>query len=166
MLSYGFKGMGTGALIGLGSGYIFARRHDQGRDNDWRAVGLGTGIGALAGTGIGLGLGAADLASDRPGVGGIVLRDMLYGVTLGGLAGALGGGISAFAQNDAEHVAFGAAVGALSGAGIGMIIGFIEGPRMVKSAQHRVMNVRPSLSRAARDANDRRVWTAGLEGRF
>jgi hypothetical protein len=63
MLSYGFKGMGTGALIGLGGGYIYARRHDEGRPEDWRAVGLGTGIGALAGTGVGLGLGAADLGA-------------------------------------------------------------------------------------------------------
>jgi hypothetical protein len=166
MLSYGFKGMGTGALIGLSGGYLAARRHNEGRDNDWRAVGLGTGIGALAGTGVGLGLGAADLGSRHPGVGGIMLRDTLYGVTLGGLAGALGGGISAISQHEGEHVLFGAAVGGVSGAGIGLIIGAIEGPRLVKSPEHRAWNVRPSLAHAMRDAGNRRVWTLGATGYF
>jgi hypothetical protein len=166
MLSYGFKGMGTGALVGLSAGYIVARRHDEGSSDDWRAIGLGAGIGALAGTGVGLGLGAADLAARHPGVGGVVLRDTLYGVTLGGLAGVLGGGISAIAQSEPEHAAFGAAVGGLSGAGIGMIIGFIEGPRLVKSPEHNAMRIRPTVAHAARDIDNRRVWTLGAVGRF
>jgi hypothetical protein len=62
-------------------------------------------------------------------------------------------------------VLFGAAVGALSGAGIGMIIGFIEGPRLVKSAEHRAM-IRPNLAHATRDAENRRSWTLGAAGRF
>jgi hypothetical protein len=165
MLGYGFKGMGTGALVGLGGGYIAARRSDETGAQDWRSVGLGAGIGALAGTGVGLGLGAADLASDRPGVGGIVLRDTLYGCGLGGLSGALGGGISAIVQQDGEHVLFGAAVGAVAGAGIGLIIGLIEGPRMVKSARHRAMSIRPNIA-ALRDVDRQKVWTLGAVTRF
>jgi hypothetical protein len=164
MLSYGFEGLGTGALVGLSVGYIVARR-DGFEDSDWRAVGLGAGIGALSGMGLGLGLGAADLASDRPGVGGIVLRDTLYGTGLGGLAGLLGGGISAIVSNDAEHVPFGAAIGGIAGAGVGMIVGFIEGPRVVNSRRHQARLIAPTVV-AARDTNNNPVWMPGAVGRF
>ena len=164
MLSYGFEGLGTGALVGLGIGYLVARNDDFER-SDWRAIGLGAGIGALSGMGLGLGLGAADLASDRPGVGGVVLRDTLYGTGLGGLAGLLGGGISAIVSGDGEHVPFGAAIGGVAGAGVGMIVGFIEGPRMVHSRRHQARGFAPTVV-AVRDSSNNPVWMPGAVGRF
>ena len=92
MLQYGFTGLGAGLLIGAGGGYLAARDPDWKYDKrNYRALGLGAGIGALSGMALGLGLGAADLGADAPGYGGVVLRDTLYGTGLGAVAGAIGG---------------------------------------------------------------------------
>jgi len=166
MLAYGFKGMGTGTLIGVSVGYLVGRRGGY-QKTDWRSYGLGAGIGALAGMGVGLGLGAADLAANRPGVGGIVLRDTFYGVTLGGVAGLLGGGIAALVQHNAERVPLGGAVGAVAGAGVGLIVGFIEGPRIVNDAAHRrqARRVAPTVL-TMRDGGNNMVVMPAAVGRF
>jgi hypothetical protein len=163
IIAYGFEGLATGAFVGLGIGYLVARDEDFER-SDWRAIGLGGGVGALSGMALGLGLGAADLASDRPGVGGIVLRDTLYGTGLGSVAGLLSGGISAIVAEDPEHAVFGTAIGAVAGAGVGMIVGLIEGPRMVNSRRHQA-RFAPTVM-AARDDSNRSVYMPGIAGRF
>lgn len=168
MLQYGFAGLGSGALIGLGGGYLFARDPDWNWDKrDYRALGLGAGIGALSGMALGLGLGAYDLGAKKPGYGGVVLRDTLYGTGLGAVTGALGGMISAFAQDEGEHVLFGTAIGLVAGAGVGMIIGFIEAPRAVNQRykEEKQRSVKPTVS-AARDVSNQMVWTLGGVGRF
>lgn len=168
MLQYGFAGLGTGMLIGASGGYLAARDPNWDWDKrDYRALGLGTGIGALSGMALGLSLGAADLGADAPGYGGVVLRDTLYGTGLGAVAGAIGGMISAFAQSEGEHVLFGAAIGMVAGAGTGMIIGFIEAPRAVRQRkkEEKQREVRPSVG-AARDAGNHMVLTLGGVGRF
>lgn len=179
MLQYGFAGLGTGLLIGASAGYLVARDPDWDYSKrDWRALGLGTGIGALSGMALGLGLGAADLGADAPGYGGVVLRDTLYGTGLGAVAGAIGGTISAFAQSEGEHVLFGTAIGLVSGAGVGMIIGFIQAPRDLKERQREdqrkeqkepkksaARSALPTLG-ATRDANNQLVWVLGSTGRF
>lgn len=168
MLAYGFTGLGAGALIGLSGGYLAARDPDwnwSGRD--YRALGLGAGIGALSGMALGLGLGAVDLGADAPGYGGVVLRDTLYGTGLGAIAGALGGTISAISQEEGEHVLFGAAVGGIAGAGTGLIIGFIEARRAVdqRKREEQQRSVAPAVS-MTRDARHELVWTLGTSGRF
>jgi len=182
MLQYGFAGLGSGLLIGLGGGYLAARDPDwDWNSRSYRKLGLGAGIGALAGMGLGLGLGAADLGADAPGFGGVVLRDTLYGTGLGAVAGAIGGTISAFAQSEGEHVLFGTAIGLVAGAGTGMIIGFIQAPRDLRerrredqrkeqkepkvNVEQKQVSVAPTLG-AARDARNQLVWTLGTVGRF
>jgi hypothetical protein len=172
MLQYGFAGFGSGLLIGTAGGYIAARDPNWDWDKrDYRALGLGAGIGALSGMALGLGLGAADLGAKAPGYGGIVLRDTLYGTGLGALAGAIGGTISAVVQSEGEHVLFGTAIGMLAGAGTGMIIGFIEAPRAVRQRRKEEKQretkpeVRPNVS-AARDMSNQMVLMLGGVGRF
>jgi MFS family permease len=126
IISQGYQGLLAGAVVGLGGGYLAARR-DEWEKSDWRAVGLGIGIGALAGAGLGLTLGFMD----KGGVtaGRYIARDLLAGAGFGAVLGALAGGISAAVQSEAEHILFGAAIGVVAGAGLGIITGIVEGQR-------------------------------------
>lgn len=118
------QGLVAGAVVGTASGYLVGRRDGWERD-DWRAVGLGVGVGALAGTGFGLMLGFMDQGGVR--AGRYIPRDMMAGTGLGGLVGVIAGGIAAAAKNDGERVAYGASIGVLAGAGLGLITGIVEG---------------------------------------
>jgi hypothetical protein len=161
------QGLLAGAVVGGASGYLVRRGGDWDRE-DWRAVGLGLGIGALAGTGVGLMFGFMDQGGVR--AGRYIPRDMLAGSGLGVLVGVIAGGIAAGATNDAEKVAFGASVGVVAGAGLGIITGIVEGK--LQGGKHdeqravaaRRVRLAPSLA-LTRSANSS-VLVPGLSGRF
>jgi hypothetical protein len=166
VFSYGFRGLGVGAIGGLSLGYIIAR-DDGFRSDDWATLGYGLGIGALGGGAIGLTLGFVDLADDRPGMGNVALRDMLYGGLFGIAAGAIGGGIAAISSGDPEHILFGASIGALSGVLVGLVVGVIEGRRIVDSPRHRypARRLSPTLALVP-DGSGRLSAVAGARARF
>ncbi|MBX2810728.1 MAG: hypothetical protein KTR25_02915, partial [Myxococcales bacterium] len=114
VITYGFRGMGTGALLGLSASYLVIRNSDS--DDDLTLFLTTTGISALVGAGTGIAIGLFDLKSNRPGVGGIMLRDTLYGTLLGGLVGLTVGGIVALNGGEGEDLALGASIGSLVGA--------------------------------------------------
>lgn len=167
VINYGFRGLATGSLLGVSAGYL-AIRGTENNDDDLAIFLTATGVGALTGAGLGLALGFVDLQSENPGVGGIVLRDTLYGTLLGGAAGLIVGGIVALNGGEAEDLAFGSSVGALSGAGVGIIFGLIEGPRIVNSYNHRYQSSRTwdlNLT-AVQDRSKNLVWMPSFTGRF
>jgi hypothetical protein len=136
VFTYGWRGLLIGGLAGLSLGYIVAR--DGGfEDGDWKPVVYGLGVGSLVGGATGLTLGFIDLDDDRPGMGNIALRDMLYGAIFGLAVGGIVGALAVISTEDPEHILFGAAIGTLSGTLVGLVIGIIEGRRIVDSPQHR-----------------------------
>ncbi len=166
VFTHGFQGLLAGALVGGSGGYLVGRR-DGWKRSDWRAVGLGLGIGSLAGAAFGISVGFAD-RPESPGAR-YVTRDMLAGSAFGGVVGAIGGGISAAVQNNAEHVLFGATIGVLAGAGLGIITGIVEG-QTHESKSTRVttagrLHLRPDLM-LTRTVNGSNVLTPGVVGRF
>ena len=136
VFTYAWRGLAVGGLAGLSLGYIIAR-DDGFASDDWKPVVYGLGVGALVGGATGLTLGFVDLDDDRPGMGNIALRDMLYGALFGMAAGAIVGALVLISSEEPEHIVFGAAVGTLSGTLVGLVVGFIEGRRIVDSPQHR-----------------------------
>jgi hypothetical protein len=166
VFTYGYRGLTLGALVGVSGGYLVAR-HDGFEGDDWKPLVYGAGFGALGGAALGLTLGFVDLADDRPGMANLALRDMVYGAGFGALLGAITGGLVVIKSHEAEHILFGAAIGTLAGTGLGLIVGLIEGRRIVDSPAHRYtgQGVRPALS-ALKDADERTVWVAGVDGRF
>lgn len=163
----GYQGLLAGALTGAAGGYLFARR-DGFERSDWRAVGLGLGIGSLAGAGIGITLGIAG-ASGAPG-GRYVARDLLAGAGFGATIGAISGGISAIVKSDAEHVLAGAAIGTLAGAGLGIITGIVQGQRHGRESRTATtttagFSIAPTLA-MARDVRGSSALMPTLAGRF
>ncbi len=132
VFTYAFRGFGIGTLLGMSAGYL-ALRDFEDHEEEWKDFGQSIGIGALSGTVGGLAVGLYDLNLEKPGVGGIVLRDTLYGTVLGGLVGAVAGGLAVIDSDNGEDVVLGASVGSLSGAALGIVMGFIEGPRIVEN---------------------------------
>jgi hypothetical protein len=166
VFSYAFDGFWVGALVGTAGGYLVVRGEDF-HGPEWRPLVMGAGIGALAGAGTGLTLGFIDLAAQRPGVGGVVLRDMFYGTAFGVVVGALTGALVMIKTDDVEHIALGAAAGTIAGAGLGMVVGFIEGPRIVNSPAHRYRGFRLAPSFAlARDQQGGLMPLPSLRGEF
>ena len=164
IISSAWSGLGAGLAVGGSAGYLVGRRHGW-HKHDWRAVGLGLGIGALSGAGLGLVLGIAD-KSGAPG-GRYVARDLGAGAGLGAVLGAISGGISALVSHHAEHVLFGTAIGTISGAGIGIITGIIEGASKrnhVETATSK-LHVEPAFA-VARQVNGSNVFMPGLSGSF
>jgi hypothetical protein len=160
---YTSNGFVLGGMIGLSAGYLVAR--DNGfDDDDWRAVILGSGIGAVAGGTLGLTLGIVDMARETPGYGGYVLRDTLDGTAFGAVVGALVGTMAWASTKNTEHIAFGAAIGTLAGAGLGIALGAIEGSRS-GSSRRSALPLTLALG-AAPAARGGAVWMPGLAGAF
>lgn len=166
VFTYGWRGLLVGGLAGLSLGYIIAR-DDGFESDDWKPVVYGLGIGALSGGAIGLTLGFVDLDDDRPGMGNIALRDMLYGAIFGMAVGGIVGALVVISSEDAEHIVFGAALGTLSGTLVGLVVGIIEGRRIVDSPQHRYpgRGLGPSFA-FTRDAGGSLVPVAGVQAVF
>jgi hypothetical protein len=162
------QGLLAGTVVGGASGYL-AGRQDGWEQSDWRAVGLGLGVGALAGTGVGLMFGFMDKGGVR--AGRYIPRDMAAGAGLGALVGVISGGIAAGATDDAEKVAFGAAVGVVAGAGLGIITGIVEGKVhgnrevQARAVASRRLRLAPSLA-WARVSSDSSVVMPAVAGRF
>ena len=124
-----YQGLLVGGLAGLSTGYLFARRGGWHESEDWKPLVYGAGIGALAGSALGLTLGIIDMAQNKPGRNGYVMRDGLYGAGLGAVLGGIAGGLAAISSKKGEHVLLGGSIGVLSGACLGMGVGFVEGYR-------------------------------------
>lgn len=166
VFTYGWRGLAVGGLGGISLGYIIAR-DDGFESDDWKPVVYGLGVGALMGGALGLTLGFFDLSDDRPGVGNIALRDMLYGAIFGLAAGAIVGALVLISSEDPEHILFGAAVGTLSGTMVGLVFGIIEGRRIIDSPQHRYpgRSFGPTFAFVP-DGNGRFTPVAGARGVF
>jgi hypothetical protein len=159
---YGYQGLYTGAILGLGAGYLFARGDGWDNDADWRPLAYGVGIGALAGAVGGLTLGVIDIARETPGVAYVGLQGMGYGALFGATAGGIAGGLAALSTKEAEHILLGASIGSLVGAGVGLGLGIFEGSRR-KSRSTAMML--PTVTLAA-DADRQLVWMPALVARY
>jgi hypothetical protein len=125
IVSYGMDGFWTGAQIGLAAGFLTTG--SEYRSEEWRKLVFGAGVGALTGVGLGLTLGILDLGEAPPQTGGLILRDVGYGVGLGAVVGTAVGALFLIDSGDAKNLLTGAAVGTLIGAGAGLAFGVIEG---------------------------------------
>jgi MFS family permease len=127
IVGYGLQGFGTGAAIGLATGFIATGTKFE--SGEWKTLLLGTGIGALSGMGVGIVLGAIDAGAtpSRLGVGHYVLQDRSYGWALGALAGGTVGALVWLNDGRAKDVLSGMAFGTLIGAGVGLVLGILEG---------------------------------------
>jgi hypothetical protein len=141
-----YQGLLVGGTAGLATGYLFARRGGWNSSDDWKPLVYGAGIGALAGSALGLTLGIIDMAQDKPGRNGYVMRDGLYGAGLGAVLGSIAGGLAAIASKKGEHVLLGGSIGVLSGAVFGMGVGFVEGYRKYSVAVAPIENKDGSLA--------------------
>ena len=144
IVGYGLQGFGTGAAVGLAAGFLATGRTFE--SGEWKALVLGTGIGALSGMGVGIVLGAVDAGATPSGfgVGHYVLQDMNYGFGLGALAGATVGALIWVDHGRGKDVLTGMAYGTLIGAGVGLVLGIIEGA-LRKPAPERAPKARLSL---------------------
>jgi hypothetical protein len=126
VVGYGFEGLGTGAAMGLGVGYL-----STGSDWDsgeWKKLVYGTAIGALGGLGVGILLGIVDASTTKGrGVGFYMLRDSNYGVSVGFIVGGIVGVLKWIGDGSAIDVVKGLAWGTVIGGGAGFIVGIIEG---------------------------------------
>ncbi|HEX5659732.1 MAG TPA: hypothetical protein VFX59_21205 [Polyangiales bacterium] len=171
IISMGLSGIFPGAAVGGSAGYLVGRR-DGWKKSDWRAVGLGLGIGALSGAGFGILLGIIN-ESGAP-AGRYIARDWAAGVGFGALIGVIAGGISAARNDKAEYALFGTAIGAISGAGLGIITGIIEGAAKrnrsgtttTTTTTTSKLHLEPSLDFVAARANSLGTPVGGFRGSF
>jgi hypothetical protein len=134
VFTYAGRGFLMGGMLGMSTGYLFARSGGW-EDDDWKPLTYGTGIGALAGGVLGLTLGIVDMNKNTPGYGAVILRDTVYGTGFGAVAGGIVGGLALISTGDSEHILLGAAVGALVGAAAGVVLGVVEGNRALSRTQ-------------------------------
>lgn len=140
IVSYGMDGFWTGAQIGLAAGFLATGSEYE--SEEWRKLVFGAGVGALAGVGLGLTLGILDVGEAPPQTGGLILRDVGYGVGLGAVVGTAVGALFLIDSGEAKNLLTGAAVGTLIGAGAGLAFGVIEGAAADRAPE-------PALDRAA-----------------
>jgi hypothetical protein len=146
VIGYALQGFGTGAAVGLGTGFLLSRPTWESKD--WKTVGLAGGIGALSGMGVGIILGVIDAAATPhgPGVGFYIMRDMNLGVGLGFLAGAVVGVIVWAGSGHGIDVVYGMTYGVLIGAGAGLVLGVIEGVLRLPKHDSAAANTKTGLS--------------------
>jgi hypothetical protein len=125
VFTYAFRGLGTGAPIGLSAGYLLTRDESWGSE-DWKDLGLGAAIGSISGAAGGLAIGLVDLKDGRTGMGAIVLRDTWYGTLLGITVGAIVGAVRVMNSGEGEDILVSMAWGAVIGAPVGVGVGFAE----------------------------------------
>jgi hypothetical protein len=125
VIAYGFDGFWTGAQIGLASGYLATGREYE--SDEWRKLVFGAGVGALVGVGTGLTLGIVDIGGAPPATGGIILRDVGYGVGLGAIVGTAVAALFLIDDGRPKDLLTGAALGTVVGGGAGLVFGLIEG---------------------------------------
>lgn len=140
LLSYGLKGLWTGAVVGLATGYISTGSSYQ--SHEWRKLVVGAGTGALVGVGAGLALALLDNGKPVPAIGWLTLRDTGYGSMLGVLTGAAVGALYWAGGGRPRDVLMGGSIGTLVGAGVGAAFGVVEG----LNAQSRQTEARPAPS--------------------
>jgi hypothetical protein len=134
----GFSGLGTGAGVGLATGFLASGPKFE--SGEWKKLVFGTAIGALTGLGIGIVMGIVDASvyPDRLGVGHYILRDMNLGLGVGVVAGGIVGALVWLDDGRAKDLLLGMAYGALIGVGAGLILGIIEGSlRVSDGSGHR-----------------------------
>ena len=154
-----YRGLLAGGITGLGVGYLVARDGGHGlRDEGWRALVFGSGVGALTGAGLGLTLHLLE-----PRIGHYASRDLLYGSMLGALAGATAGGLSAVVGSDAEHILLGAGIGTAVGAGVGLLTGLLQARRSGRDLAYQPP--RRTLAFAPTDPQGH-GWSASVRGVF
>jgi hypothetical protein len=126
IVGYGFEGLGTGAAMGLGVGYLSTGpRFESG---EWKKLVYGTAIGALSGLGVGLLLGIVDAGTSRGrGVGFYMVRDSNYGVSVGFIVGGIIGVLKWIGDGTGKDLLRGLAWGTVIGGGAGFLVGIIEG---------------------------------------
>lgn len=124
IVAYGMDGFWTGAQIGLAAGFLTTGSEYE--SEEWRKLVFGAGVGALTGVGLGLTLGILDVGQAPPQTGGLILRDVGYGVGLGAVVGTAVGALFLIDSGEAKNLLTGAAVGTLVGAGAGLAFGLIE----------------------------------------
>ena len=119
LLEHFAAGAAFGGSVGLGAGYLFARREGWQGSDDWRTLGYGVGGGALAGGLLGLGVGGIDRARNLDRRWPVLFGAM--GLTFdGAVVGTAAGTIAALALHDKEQMLHGAGIGAIAGGGIGL----------------------------------------------
>ena len=145
VFTYAGRGFLMGGMLGMSTGYLFARRGGWDGD-DWKPLTYGTGIGALAGGALGLTLGIVDMNKNTPGYGAVILRDTVYGTGFGAVAGGIVGTLALISTKEAEHILLGASVGALVGAVAGVVLGVVEGNRALAQTQGYTRREQPRLT--------------------
>jgi len=127
IVGYGFEGLGTGAAMGLGVGYLSTG--PEWESGEWKNLVYGTAIGALSGLGVGLLLGIIDAGTSRGrGVGFYMVRDSNYGVSVGFVVGGIIGLLQWMGDDGSgKDVLLGLAWGTVIGGGAGFLVGVIEG---------------------------------------
>lgn len=155
---YGFRGMFSGALAGLGASYFIAA---DGGDAG-TAVGVTIVSGALTGAGLGLTLGILDRAGVESAY--YVSRDLTCGVGFGAVLGLLAGSVGALSGGDGESVVIGAAAGSLAGLGLGLIVGVVEGT--LRHRRPRPYGAARAAFSVARLTDEPGGWGARLVGVF
>jgi hypothetical protein len=126
IVGYGFEGLGTGAAVGLGVGYLATGPEFQ--SGEWKKLVYGTAIGALSGLGVGLLLGIVDAGTSKGrGVGFYMVRDSNYGVSVGFVVGGIIGVLEWIGDGSGKDLLRGLAWGTVIGGGAGFLVGILEG---------------------------------------
>jgi len=124
LIDYSFKGFTLGVEAGLAVGYLATG--SRYRQDEWRTLVVGMGIGAFAGITAGIFIAAADYSSRGSSVGYYILRDTNYGTLIGAAMGAVVGGLFWLDDGLPRDLLRGTAYGMLFGGVAGITYGIIE----------------------------------------
>jgi hypothetical protein len=124
LIDYSFKGFTLGVEAGLAVGYLATG--SRYRQDEWRTLVVGMGVGAFAGITAGIFIAAADYSSRGSSVGYYILRDTNYGTLIGAAMGAVVGGLVWMDDGLPRDLLRGTAYGMLFGGVAGITYGLIE----------------------------------------